>query len=129
MAKIRKKHSKTKRTQRATKGFLMESWESWKEGEFAQAKAWIKHPVLGKVPAGHKEWDKANIMDRNWKVRVLVRCITPNRERYIEEAEIIAQSCRLNDLSSYYLRIKEEAINAVNPKHIVDVGWTAEALT
>lgn len=127
--KIRKHHDPMKRIRRNTKGYIIESWDSWKEDDINQAKAWLKHPVLGKIPVGAKEWDRVNLMDRNWRVNVFVKCLAPDKVAYVEEAEMDAIGCKLNELEALYKKLKEECRNAVNPKHIQDIGWRAETLT
>lgn len=124
----KRSHSKTKRIERNLKGFVVECWDSITENDLPIAMAYIRHPILGDIKVGAKEWDRVHRSDRKWKVQVFVKCIAPDNTEYTEEAEIIASRCRLNDLTELYKRMLQECRDAVNPKHIQDTGWRAEVL-
>lgn len=64
-------------------------------------------------------------MKRHWMCRVNVYCKDSNGEKYIETAEAKAVHESLQGLEPHILACKEEALSAVNPKHIYDLEWIA----
>lgn len=69
----------------------------------------------------------AKLMNRRfkWRVTVIVRCFY--EQTYIEERVIeVDQPVQLNELEEIVERFREDALSAVNSRHITKVGWIAE---
>lgn len=129
MKKRNKKYNPRKKIQQLTKGFTIESRESWAEGDTQRAEAWIQHPLYGRIEAGTEQFKWAEMNPRKWRLQVFVECLAPDGQGYIEEAEIITDPCRLRDLEGVYPRYREECLAAVNSRHVQDIGWRATTLT
>lgn len=119
----KKKYSVQKQIQRLTKGFEIQTRESWRENGQMIARGFLNGRQVGTAI-----YDKANSISRDWQITVFYECQHPSGEIYIEESEIIARNIFLNDITDFFKQVKRQTYDAVNHKHIVDSGFTATVI-
>lgn len=124
----KKRAALIKRARTMTAGMTLEHWESWKNDQTGTPLVEMKNPQ-GIQITDPSLLKMLQSFVRNWRVEIKVRCLTDAGEVYIEERDVIAKGAKLNDLTDIFIQQKADALAAVNPGHIVDVGWTAKALT
>lgn len=129
--KRNKRAAAFKKMRQLTTGMTVWTWESWKVKDAPDG-----HPVLGCIckdrwghDLGKDVFSVASKINRRWLIRIRVKCKADDGQEYIEETELDAANVKLDDFTEVYKREREATINAVNPKHIIDVGWIAKALT
>lgn len=122
----RKHNNRLKRGENYTRGLKLECWDVWKNKDgTAQVRATDK---WGRT-VGVKMFDLANQAPRLWHVLILVKCLAPDGQKYIEEREFGPPvKLRLNDITDVYKAALQDALDSVNSNHIVDTGWIATAL-
>ena len=127
----KKRAAAFKKMRQLTTGMTVLTWESWKAGQAADG-----HPMYGCIckdrwghDLGKDVFSVAAKINRRWQIRIRVKCRADDGQEYVEETELDAANVKLDDFTEVYKREREETISAVNPNHIVDVGWIAKALT
>lgn len=120
-----------KRMRALTLGMKVWTWESWKVKDAPDG-----HPMYGCIckdrwghDLGKDVFSIAAKISRKWEIKIRVKCKANDGQIYIEETELVADNVKLDDFTELYKREREATINAVNPNHIVDVGWIAKALS
>lgn len=129
-AKQKKVAQAYKNARALTVGMQVVTWESWQAGNSPDGKpiydCSCKDRYGYDVP--RQLFHVAARINRAWQIKIRVKCRADDGQEYIEETELEAQDVKLDDFTDVYKRERQATIDACNPKHIRDVGWSAKAL-
>ena len=62
----------------------------------------------------------------NWSVCVRALCWTGQGEHWVEDVTLIVRDTPLQALEGVYLRYRQEVLDAVQRRHVYDLGWLAQ---
>lgn len=122
----RKGHNRQKRSQRFMAGARVWTWEA----EVNEHGDQIAH-AYGKTPFGYTPLERdiaQKLMEgiHNWRVCVRAVCRAPDDDVYFETAYFTVRQQRLNAFSGTYMDLRLQVLDAVNIRHVVDLGWICQ---